>query len=147
MGQQRTPLGFYVAAVCAAVFGAAMVRLALVPFWWGHLDVLVRAAALVLAGLSAVAAEALWRARPWAYRASLALAVAYACVLAIKGFLNDGMDGVVTAVWMLILSAIVVVPLVAYVRHRSEDLFGPTTPRRPRPVLAAAARGRWRPGP
>lgn len=122
----RTPTGFYVASVCAASFGALMAVMVLLM---DQGDGLVwraipgRAAAALLAALSGVAAEALWRARPWAWRASLALAVAYAALVTLFSVVgNEG--GLVAALWILISSGVVVVPLLMYIRSRSAALFG-----------------------
>jgi hypothetical protein len=144
MLNRRTPFGFYVAALCAVVFGLMMARAALMLASLTDRDTaLIRASALLLAALSAVAAEALLAARPWAYRASVALAATYAALVVINFGVQGGMSGVVGSLWLLIPSAAVVGPLVAYVRERSADLFGTAAQPRPRPVAAAAARGRW----
>jgi len=143
MSKRRTPAGFYLAAFCAVAFGLLMARAALrLGSLTGDDTALVRAAALLLAALSAVVAEALLAARPWAYRASLALAAAFAGVVVLDG-LGDGAPGFSWAVARLIVSAIVVGPILVYVRERSADLFGTGGQPRPRPVAAAAARGRW----
>ncbi len=104
-----------------------MVPMIWVPGW----ELPVRAVAALLAALSGVAAEALWRARPWAYRATLTLALAYATVVTI-GSLTDYGDGVSEAFRTLFFSSWLVLPIVLYVRERSSALFG--TPPQPRPA-------------
>jgi hypothetical protein len=124
----RTPFGFYVASIFAATFGALM------AFATVALDVddgnmllevlLARAAAALLAALSAVAAEALWRARPWAWRASRTLAATYAGVVTIYFVVMYQLYGLFQALAVLIFSSVVVWPLLAYIRNRSTLLFG-----------------------
>ncbi len=73
--------GFEVAGAGAAGFAALMAAgLFRLDAAGGRawLTLLARGAAALLAALSAVAAEALWRARPWARRAALAVAAVYA---------------------------------------------------------------------
>jgi len=130
---RRTPLGFYVASIVAATFCTCMVTavLALDYEGGGGMDgelvtIAARAAAALLAVLSAVAAEALWRARPWAWRASRTLALAYAAAVLVP-CLMAGMTGLLIGFGILACSAIVVVPLLMYIRDRSAQLFG--TPR------------------
>jgi len=132
----RTPTGFYVASVCAAAFGVLMAMAGLVMDdgggpGWGAIP--GRAAAGLLAALSAVAAEALWRARPWAWRASRALAVTYAALVVTVCAAIGETAAVFVALWILIPSAMVVAPLLMYIRNRSADLFG--TPFIPRPPV------------
>jgi len=137
----RTPLGFYLAGLCSAVFAAVMAwMLASSGTFGGAGSLQGRAAAALLAVLAAVATEALWCARPWAYRASAALAVAYGAAVLALAFAQNGIAGVMAACWLLVASAVVVVPIVAYVREACEQRFGK---RRPRPVMTAAYRGRW----
>ena len=135
----RTPDGFYVASICAAAFGGCMAVVAGPMENLGHPweTVLTRALAGLLACLSGVAAEALWNARPWAYRASLALALAYAAAVTLLTLAVEGAGGLMVAFWILFVSAWVVVPIVMYVRNRSATLFGtprPPGPRRPSPA-------------
>jgi hypothetical protein len=139
---RRTPLGFYVASVFAAVFCTCMVAAVLAldygrgvtnPLWE---TILARAAAALLAVLSAVAAEALWRARPWAWRASRTLAVAYVTVVIVP-CLMYGLYGLMVAFPVLLFSAVVLVPLLMYIRDRSAQLFGTPRIRRPTPIPSA----------
>jgi hypothetical protein len=131
----RTPAGFYFASVCAAGFGAMMALGFLAADQPGG-SVLetfaARAATALLAALAAVAAEALWNARPWAYRATLALALAYTASVTLLCMGIGGLPGLWAAFGILFFSAWVVLPIVLYVRDRSSTLFG--TPRRPRPA-------------
>lgn len=145
--RSRTPAGFYLLSICAAAFGVCAALVAGLTENEGRPGetILVRALAALLACLSAVAAEALWRARPWAYRASLALAVAYAAAVTLLCLGTDGLDGLMTAFWILLFSAWVVVPIVVYVRGHSTRLFG--TPRPPSPVPRPVAPGGRRPQP
>lgn len=130
----RTPAGFYFVSVCAAAFGGCMTLLAVLMENEGHPweTLLIRAVAGLLACLAGVAAEALWNARPWAYRASLALALAYAAAVTLLTLAVDGLKGLVAAFCILLFSTCVVLPIVMYVRDRSSTLFG--TPRPPSPV-------------
>ncbi|HET7461952.1 MAG TPA: hypothetical protein VFJ82_11920 [Longimicrobium sp.] len=157
MSGAKTPFGFFVAGACAAWFGFWMVMVVLYGMnpaddgvsWTS--SPLGRGAASVLAALSAVVAEALWRARPWAWRASVALAVVYAAaVLAVSATVRDGVG---TGLTVLLASSVVVGPILAYVRGRSRNLWPPARARARPPVPAprrpagvpAAARGAARP--
>jgi peptidoglycan/LPS O-acetylase OafA/YrhL len=88
-----------------------------------------RGVAALLAGLSAVATEALWRARPWVWRASLTLALAYAAAVLVA-FSADSMSSIMDGVAVLLVSATVVVPLLAHVRRRAKAMW-PKPPPRP----------------
>lgn len=133
----RTPAGFYFASMCAAAFGGCMALLAGLVENLGSppVMILIRAVAGLLACLSAVAAEALWRARPWAYRASLALALAYAAAVTLLTLGVYGLNGLPATVGILLFSACVLLPIVMYVRDRTAWLFGPPR-RQPRPAPA-----------
>lgn len=141
--RKRPPFGFYLAGALAAAFAVLMARGALLRDSWTEGDLAMRGCALLLACLAAVVTEALWTARPWAYRSSLALATLFGGMVLAMGTFNGGFEGLTGTIAVLAFVGTVVVPLVVYVRERSADLFGTRTPRRPRPVLAAAARGRW----
>jgi len=118
---RRPPFGFYLAALCAGGFGALMVRALL------ELDASrgggPRLCAALLAALSAVAAEALWRARPWAFRASVTLAVTAALLGA--SAMVAMRDPFVLAGALVLAAAgmIVVIPMLAYIHHRSRQLW------------------------
>jgi len=116
---RRPPFGFYLAALCAVGFGARMVRALL------EADAArgSRLCAALLAALSAVAAEALWRARPWAFRASVTLAftaalLGAATVVAMRDpFIRAVAPALVGA------GAIVVIPILMYLHHRSRQMW------------------------
>lgn len=145
--RSHAPPGFHAAALCAASFGTIMAMVVLEldggdP--WGRMW--MRACAALLAALSGVVTEALWRPRPWAYRATLALALAYTAVVILLSLGLEGLDGLTTAFWNLFFSAWVVVPIVIYVRNRSATLFGPRPqPRGPlaRPVAPGGRPPPW----
>ena len=129
----RTPFGFVVCGWVALCFCVAV----LLGIVWAELDAnwnqwgltAGRGAAALLAGLSAVVAEALFRARPWVWRASLALALAYAATLLAAGSLGDGAD-LGAALFFLMMSAVVVVPMLAYIRARAKVMW-PKQPQQP----------------
>jgi len=135
----RTPTGFYLAALCVAAFGALMAGILALGLdgegTWHTL--LGRASAALLGALSALAAEALWRARPWAWRASRTLAGSYVAVVAVLCIAIGEAAAVFVALGILIPSAMVVAPLLMYIRNRSADLFG--TPFIPRPPVYRGA--------
>ncbi|HET7231214.1 MAG TPA: hypothetical protein VFJ16_14475 [Longimicrobium sp.] len=145
---QRTPLGFYVASIIAAGFGlmmvAWMVSMDSGPFYrWT--TVAGRVGSALLAALALVAVEALWCARRWAYRATLALVAGYAALIVTVSVVGTGFTGLFLAFWLLLVSAMVLVPIVLYVRDRSAVLFGPPHAPQPapqRPVPAPTAPGR-----
>ena len=137
----RTPTGFCLAGLCSAAFACVMAWIVASPAPFGVEGMVgVRAAAALLAVLAAVATEALWGARPWAYRASSTLAGTWFAAVATLAFAGEGMAGLTASFWLLVPSAMVVVPIVNYVREACDDLFGKP---RPRPVMTAAYRGRW----
>jgi hypothetical protein len=147
--RSHAPAGFHAAALCAALFGTIMAVVVLEVDTgsgdqWGRMW--MRACAALLAALSGVVTEALWRPRPWAYRATLALALAYTGVVALLCLGLEGLDGLMTAFWILFFSAWVVAPIVIYVRNRSATLFGPRPqPRGPlaRPVAPGGRPPPW----
>jgi uncharacterized membrane protein (DUF2068 family) len=142
----RTPAGFYFVSVCAAAFGTGMALVAGMVDNLGNpwATILIRAVAGVLACLSGVAAEALWNARPWAYRASLAY-VAAVTLLTLGVY---GLEGLLATIGILLFSACVILPIVMYVRDRTDRLFGPPRPQpRPAPLPRPVALGGRRPQP
>jgi O-antigen/teichoic acid export membrane protein len=116
----RRPSGFAGLAVCSALFGLAM-GLAFLDTSTLDQPVATRAVVAVIAALSLVNAEALWRVRPWAYRASRALAasVVAAIVLAgLGGFVHHAWN----SFWLLVIAAICawgLRPVLAHVRGSS----------------------------
>jgi hypothetical protein len=148
--RSHAPLGFHAAALCAAMFGTIMAVVVLQVDTgsgdqWGRMW--MRACAALLAALSGVVTEALWRPRPWAYRATLALALAYTAVVTLLFLGLEGVDGLIAAFWILFFSAWVVVPIVMYVRRRSATLFGPRLRPQPRGPLARPVAPGGRPPP
>jgi peptidoglycan/LPS O-acetylase OafA/YrhL len=132
----RVPFGFWVAGAFSAWLCLAMVVIVGVSdtLWHGEWVVLIRAVAMLLAVLSAVATEALWRARPWVWRASLTLVVAYA-VAVLVAFGADPMSSIVDGVAVLLVSATVAVPLLAHI-HRRAKVMWPKPPPQPAPPAA-----------
>ncbi|HEU4559021.1 MAG TPA: hypothetical protein VFS20_14270 [Longimicrobium sp.] len=127
----RTPFGFWVAGAFSAWFGVAMVVTVLSLESGGDSGtVFFRGAAGLLAVLAAVVTEALWRVRPWVWRASLALALAYA-VIASAVLMAEPSGRISDVILVLGTSAVVVVPLLIYIYGRARDIW----PRpRPRPL-------------
>jgi peptidoglycan/LPS O-acetylase OafA/YrhL len=140
------PFGFWAAGALSAWFCVAMVVMVCVadPAYdddaWLTLG---RGAAGLLAVLSAVVTEALWRARPWVWRASLALALAYAVIVFVSTT-ADPASNVGEAFALLMASAVVVVPLLAYVRSRAKVMWPKQPPRSAAPI--AVPRPAPRPG-
>jgi len=133
----RAPFGFFVAGCFSAWFGVTMLVALLIldpgP-GGGDARVLARGATALLAALAGVVTEALWRAHPWAWRASLAMALVY--VPAVVAVFGTRLGGVETALGVLISSGVVLVPLLAYIRSCSRTLWpqrGPVRVPAPRP--------------
>lgn len=136
----RVPGGFRVAALFAAGLGvmmlAAVLSLDVGDSYQPGMVILNRALAGGLAALAGVAAEALWCARRWAYPATLALALACAAAVVVALVAVAGVaGGLLGSFFILILSAMIVLPIVLYVRDRSAALFGHPRPRVPRPAV------------
>jgi peptidoglycan/LPS O-acetylase OafA/YrhL len=91
-----------------------------------------RGAAALLAMLAAVMTEALWRLRPWVWRASLALAMAYAATV-IVGFSTYHPPKVGEALFVLMASAVVAAPPLVYIRRRAKAMW----PKQPPPHSTA----------
>lgn len=121
-----TPTGFYVCGLVSALFcvGTVALQLAMDP-----LDgesggrMMVRGLSMLLVPLSAVVTEALWRARPWAYRASLALALVYASTLAAAVVATRDTAMIGSVVMWAIVSAVAVIPMLGYIHTRSAQLW------------------------
>jgi hypothetical protein len=149
----RATFGFYLAGCFSAWFGVMMLiaSASMNPSPGGaRHSALARGATALLAALSGVVTEALWRARPWAWRASVALALVYvAAVLAVFGGGQPG--GVATALGLLAASCPVVAPLLIYIRGHSRTLWPPAKQPGPArvavPPPSAARQGAPRPGP
>jgi hypothetical protein len=126
------PLGFLLCGGVAACFSGAV----LIVGWTfeqgaraGGWVVAVRGACALLFALGCVTAEALWRVRPWAYRASLALAASY--VLVLLAFGGGGSFG--DTLVLLGLSAFVVVLMLTCIRTRSRQIWPGAGARVPAP--------------
>jgi hypothetical protein len=141
-----TPAGFYM----AGFFSASLGMMSLSAFLTdpaGHTlgDALTDGALALIVVLSFVATEALWALRPWAWRASLTLALAFAGAWLVAWATDPGaglVDGIVV---VGLFSCVFLVPLLAYIRSRSRMLW-PPPPRVPvsarpaRPTQASGAR-------
>ncbi|HEX8242769.1 MAG TPA: hypothetical protein VF541_04725 [Longimicrobium sp.] len=109
------PRGFGVLAGCAVVLGLVLAR----ELYYGSEGMpclfLAPAAALAL-----VTAEALWRVRPWAFRACLVLAWMLAGVPVAAGILGFSLKhgGPAALVAAGTVSAYATYPVVTYVRRR-----------------------------
>jgi len=123
----RAPFGFFVAGCFSAWFGVTMLVALLILD--SELDsspdrMLTRGATALLAALAGVVTEALWRARPWAWRASLVMALVY--VAAVAAVFGSKADGVETVLAVLVSSGVVLMPILAYIRSRCRMLWPPT---------------------
>jgi peptidoglycan/LPS O-acetylase OafA/YrhL len=133
--QQRP---FVFSGLFAAAFAAVMVlMLASVSSESGTPVWLLRATFALLGSLAVVAAEALWRVRPWAWRVSAALALAHTVAALAWGFAMQGWNGAGTAAMYLFLSAFVVVPILANLYQRT--VAPPHLAGQRRPVRAPGA--------
>ena len=145
----RAPFGFWVAGAFSAWFSVAMVVIVCVadPDYDDAWLAVGRGAAAQLAVLSAVVTEALWRARPWVWRASLALGLAYAVIVFVSTATEPG-SNVREAFALLMASAVVVLPLLAYIHGRAKVMWPKQPPHssapiavpRPSPPMRAAPR-------
>jgi hypothetical protein len=124
------PGGFFALGACALTFGAVLAMILANGMLSSPGELPARAAVAVTGVLAFVAAEALFFTRPWAYRASAALAASYGAMMLIVAA-ETGSWGGVTG--LTALSAAVIVPLV---RHVHETLH-PPAPRRRRPPARA----------
>ncbi|HEX8903769.1 MAG TPA: hypothetical protein VF771_02865 [Longimicrobiaceae bacterium] len=94
-----------------------------------------RAAAALLAALAFVAAEATIRMRPWFLRAAQALVLAYAATV-VLACASDGFEGVVPAIIILLISAMVLLPILGYMGDEWRKMLRGRripAPHRPRP--------------
>jgi len=144
---RRVPLGFYLSGIVSALYGVGnMLWLFFMDVDGGDVKLVMglRLGAAILAAFAAVATEALWRARRWAYPASLALGLASGAALLGIALAFGGLRGMVVALVPLFLQAVIVVPIVLYVRYRSQQLFGIPRPApqlpRPAPRVPVGAR-------
>jgi hypothetical protein len=134
----RLPVDFAVLGAVAACFAVAMaVAVCMLDPALGMAEwiMVLRGAAAGLAVVSAVTAEALWRMRPWVWRASLALALA--CALAvIVVFATSPAGPLWSMLYFLAAGVVVGGPFLHHVRQRSRALW----PHRHPPRRAAAIR-------
>jgi len=125
-GKPHTPTGFYIAGLFSA--GLGMVSLAAFldgPAGNAPADLVRHGAMASIAVLSFVATEALWAARPWAWRASLALALAFAAEW-LAAWATDPGGGLVNGIIVVgTFSCVFLVPLLVYIRNRSRRLWPP----------------------
>ncbi|HSU13868.1 hypothetical protein [Longimicrobium sp.] len=115
-------------AFCAAVIGVVLAALAVYPAApgaWNAWGVVFRGAGVLLSALALVTAEAIWRVRPWAYRAGAALAwstIGCFVVPALAGLLMGELLG---AFGMLLAAGFIafpVLPMVGYLRRMHPQL-------------------------
>jgi len=114
---KRRPVGLKILALCAALFAALMALLLLDADGYAG-----RGATALLGALSLTAADALWRARPWAFRASAALALATLATVLAGGVASGDLAGV--GAWLL-LSVVFLLPTLAYVASVMATLHPP----------------------
>lgn len=115
------PLGFLllsVGAICVALacIGGVIDSGVAAPF---------RATYSLVTITSLLAAEALWRVRPWAFRATAAMLLSLA-VTWVTTFVHadGGWEGFFVGVLSLVIPAALAVPVLIYVHRRSVRLFG-----------------------
>lgn len=119
--------GLVLVGMVAALMGILLcaVFVALHPGDVGHM-VAARAAVGSLAVLSFVAAEALIRARPWFFRASVALVAAYCVNVLVVCVAAAGVAaGILAAVVVMVFSSVILGPLLAYLHGERRRLGAP----------------------
>ncbi len=124
------PRGFVLCGLFSLLFSFAMLVLLVVMEVegdTGRLAMAVRGAAVLLLSLALITTEALWKARPAAYPASLALAVSYLvsvpAVAAVVAAAEAELVFLQRAAFLLAASAVVVIPMLLYIRYRSRQLW------------------------
>ena len=129
--------GLVLVGMVAALMGMLLCAIFLgLPGGIGHV-VAARAAVGSLAGFCFVAAEALIRARPWFFRASVALAAAYCAAVLTLCIVAAGIrPGVLAAGVVMIFSSVIIIPILAYLHGERQRLSGgpPVRVQRPWPV-------------
>ncbi|HEX8242768.1 MAG TPA: hypothetical protein VF541_04720 [Longimicrobium sp.] len=133
----QKPFGLVVFGVFSGILGVllAVVLLALGPGRSAE-AVFARAAVAGVAAFAFTAAEALIRVRPWFYRASVGL-VAACCAAVLAAFTASiGTEGFIIGLVVLLFSATVIFPLLAYVRWERNRLTVPAPPAPPGAALA-----------
>lgn len=132
----RPPVDFVVfgaMAACVAVAMAGAVCVLDPARGMAGWIMVVRGAAAVLAVVSAVAAEAFWRMRPWVWRASLVLALAYTLAVIVV-FASSPAGSLWSMLNFLAAGVVVGGPILHHVRERSRALWPRQRP--PRPATA-----------
>jgi hypothetical protein len=129
----RLPVGRFLCGMVTLCFTAAML------FQWASaerdpvtFDVVFRGGCMLLVMLGVITTEAIWRARPEAYRASVALAVCFAAWV-MRGAVQQ--QNVIESAWFLASCAIVYLPVLRYLRGPLRPLWprGGLRVRAPRP--------------
>ena len=128
---QRRPNEYAGMAICAALYGMALAAaLVYVPGPVSEAgDGVLRAVMATLAALSFVTAEAVWRVRPWAYRAGFTLAWGtLACFFlpVLIALLKLEIPAALGFALVAGVVAMIVLPMVGYLRRSRPQL-------RPRP--------------
>ena len=120
------PFGFLLLSVgaicCALACIAALVEPLYAETPWEALP--FRATYSLVAATSLLAAEALWRVRPWAFRATAAMLLSVALAVAAVFFVADGWEGLAVGSPFLAGLAILAWAVLPYVRRRSTARSG-----------------------
>ena len=124
------PGGFILCGVFSLLLSFAMLAVLVVMEVegdTGRLAMAVRGAAVLLLSLGLITTEALWKARPSAYPASLALAVSYfvsvPAVAAMAAEAEADPELLLEAAFILGVSVVGVIPMLLYIRYRSRRLW------------------------
>ena len=134
------PRGFVLCGVFSLCFSFFMLTLLVVMETDGEtgrlsgpLAVGVRGAGVLLLSLGLITTEALWKARPAAYSASLALAVSWFVSVPAMAALAAVAEPVFLrrAAFVVGVSAVGVIPMLLYIRHRSRRLWPRAAAARP----------------
>jgi hypothetical protein len=113
-------------AVTAALFAVLLcfVLLYTDPGGYAPRDLLIRGYVAILAVLSLITAEAIWRVRPWAYRAGRALAILTLAVFVLPTIVAVVTLQLLPALGMALATgvvALIVLPMVGYLRRTSSQ--------------------------
>ena len=110
-------------AVTAALFAALLCIVVVTGETGRHFaELVMRAYVAVLAVVSLITAEAIWRVRPWAYRAGRALALLTLAVFALPALYSLVTLQLAPALGFLFVGgvvALIVMPMVGYLRRTS----------------------------
>jgi hypothetical protein len=129
MAKQRR-VGLKILALCAALFAALMALLLFVTDGYAG-----RGADALLGALSLTAADALWCARPWAFRASAALAITTLATVVAGGIVSGDLAGAGAS---LMLAVVFLVPTLAYVASVVATLHPPAAAPARAPAIGRA---------